>query len=443
MNDEKVLISAIGSHDPFSDDGADGAMLHIVKQYKPVKVYLYFTQGMLEKKGECEDAVGAINSEIAVESIETDIDNAADFDAYHEEFSSLINRVREENTEAKILLNVTSGTSQMTLAFCAEVLSHKEVLFPIQVDNPRFNKNPNRCKEPGLLGLRKTVLKRQIKDMLNKWDYTGAYFLTKGNKMFSERLEDLLHHAYLRSVENIDAWSLAGGKNLISIRDKLYPLPERIMTTANENMKIEARKAFNNFQILIIKQKRGEITDFVLRTLAISEFLVNRELKNELDRFTSETDGVRTWKANISDPKLMPALRQKGYVYRKELNSHAYSLLAGYFGKNEYSVLFKKELRALRNGAAHGLNPITEDMLRIKCQLSSDEILNQIKLCLGRLYKVRDINRCKSFTIFEDLNNEIRNELDRSELSKKNLSKKDDRQKKSRKKRSRRNTTFY
>ncbi len=40
---EVILFSGVGDTDPYRD-GYDGALTHIVRYYKPKKVYLYFSE---------------------------------------------------------------------------------------------------------------------------------------------------------------------------------------------------------------------------------------------------------------------------------------------------------------------------------------------------------------------------------------------------------------
>ena len=404
MNRDKVLFSAIGSQDPFSVDGKDGAMLHIIEHYTPKRVYLYFTKEMHVKKEACETAIGNINATIEIKSNkQADIENAADFDAYHDVFSQEITKIRDENPSSDILLNVTSGTSQMTLALCAEVLSHREELFPIQVDNPSYNKNPNRCKEPGLLGLRKSVLKRQIKDMLAKWDYTGAYYLLKNsNVKFTDRLEAILHHAYCRSVEQNDLAIQIAKDNLQDISKNLYPCFDE-----------ETRNVLDFYNVLALKRERGEITDFTLRAYAFSEFLlVNEEKMKVLLESISKVSksGKREWdlvKAEQNHPMLIKKLKKKSHNFESGFNTFTLSKVARYGEITGYVLLSNEEIRSFRNKTAHGMASITENMLLEHYDDGSMEIQASIKICIERIYNPPP----ESFEIFGYINKEVIEEL--------------------------------
>jgi len=45
--DSFVLFSPVGTTDPISNN-RDGALLHICRKYRPIKIYLYFSKEMLE-----------------------------------------------------------------------------------------------------------------------------------------------------------------------------------------------------------------------------------------------------------------------------------------------------------------------------------------------------------------------------------------------------------
>ena len=401
----KVLFSPLGYHDPTSKDGHDGAMLHIVRHYAPSKVYLYFTKEMLVKKQECEAAIKNFNAEIIVKSNDTAIvENAADFDAYHDAFSSAIGLIREENPNADILINVTSGTSQMTLVLCAEVLANKEELFAIQVDNPTYNNEPNRCKEPGLLGLRKSVFKLQITDMLNKWDYTGAYSLLMSSKVrFSKRLEALLQHGYCRSIEQNEVALQIAKDSLKDISEYLYPCKDE-----------HSSAALDFYNVLALKRERGEITDFTLRACAFAEYLlVNEEKMRTLFESIAKKNEKGRWmwdleKAEQNHPELIKKLKKKGHDFKLGFNTFTLGKLARYCEIADYQQLFNDDIRDLRNKAAHGMSPITEDVLLEHFSNGSLEIQSLIETYITRIYNPPP----ESFEIFEYINNEIVSELD-------------------------------
>ena len=410
----KVLFSPIGRRDPFSKREKnemilieDGPMLHIVKQYAPSKVYLYLTKEMIDKgkRKECETAIKDFDSSIEVIANEySNVENPADFDGFYTAFSAVISSIREENPHSDILLNVSSGTTQMTSMLCVEVLTNKEELFPIQAEDPGYNPNPNRCKEPGLLGLRKSVFKLQITDMLNKWDYTGAYSLLMSSKVrFSERLEALLQHGYCRSVEQSDMAFKIAENELKDIFVKLYPCMEK-----------KKRKVIDYYNVLALKRERGEITDFTLRayTCAESLIVIDDRLDKILESLSVKSDkGKKEWdldKAKLNHPELISWLKDEGHDFCTGFTSFTLARVAEYFKVTGYELLFNDSARKFRNNAAHDMAPITEDMLLTRINASSLDIQNAIKECIERIYNPPP----ESFEIFRYINSEIFAELD-------------------------------
>ena len=191
---EYVSFSAIGDSDPIRDY-YDGPMLHIVRKYRPKKTYLLFTEEMKKRETETEcysRAIKHIAPECGIERIFTNIVNASDFDAFHELYSKFITQINCENPDAKILVNVSSGTPQMKTTMCLEVVSHNVLLQAIQVASHNCKSNrgtrffdpyidnlddelmnlidslddaPCRCSDPGLIGFSKSMIKNQIKSL--------------------------------------------------------------------------------------------------------------------------------------------------------------------------------------------------------------------------------------------------------------------------------------
>lgn len=405
---KKVLFSVIGSHDPLSKEGEHGAMIHIVKNYMPEIVYLYFTEEMKVKENISVEAIKGINKNIEVRIIYSKVENVADFDPFYDEFSEIIKNIRKENEDAKILLNVTSGTSQMTLALCMEVLTHEEVLYPVQVYNPRYTKGEDRIVEPKLMALRKRVLSEQIKDMLEKWDYTGAWFLFKNSKLdFGDRLRYLLEHAYKRSSEN-KAAELIAKENLADIYNSLYPL--------KDNKK--AQKSLDWLNLLQLKRDRKEITDFTLRAYSMAEFLVMKDvdvrLKGGLNSIAKNENSKWKWdkeKARKNHPELVNYLESTKEEFRfLNLSTFDYEKIVEFLNLDEYKTLFST--RKIRNDIAHNITPVTDEMMQKEAKTNSKVLLEKLRDVFYDIYKLKNND---AFDVFYFLNKEILKELNKGE----------------------------
>jgi len=405
---KKVLLTAIGSHDPYSSDGSDGAMIHIVKNCKPKSIYLYFATSMKEKKEEVLKAIKDYLPSIKIKVIDSAIENPADFDDFYRDFAEIITNIREENEDADILLNVTSGSPQMIAALCLEVLAHKEELTPIQVLNPHFTKKDNRCVKPSLMGIRKQVLRRQIKDMLEKWDYVGAYSLLENSKLkFSLRLENLVKHSYKRSIEDKEAKDIAS-EHLEDIYNELYPYKGNDTT----------QDKLDFLNILSLKKERDEITDFVFRAYALAENLVvediGKSLKGGLNSVFNK-GFEKTWnfeKAEKNYPSLLQYLREKNVNLDIKLNSYIYEeIVAGYFKIDDYTKLFST--RDARNNIAHRAKPITVEILDKSYKTSPEELLDILRKRFNHIFKKSKQENI--FELFSFLNEQIIKELDKEE----------------------------
>lgn len=221
-----MLFSPIGTTDPVRDF-YDGPMLHIVRHYKPCKVYLYFTKEMSKNEENILDALKYFDIEIR--SIITEIEDPHNYDIFAKEFDSELSQIFSENEASKILVNISSGTPQMKSALCLEVVSSDLYLKPIQVLSPAKAANldmphggnvrenldnimekgkyiaPNRCIEPNILSFRRFSLKRDLTALIKCYEYRAAYEKIKINKhLFDEKVLSLVHYAMLRQNDNPD-----------------------------------------------------------------------------------------------------------------------------------------------------------------------------------------------------------------------------------------------
>ena len=292
-----VLFTAAGDTDPIRGD-FDGPILHIVRKYRPNKIYLFLTAKMARKDNDTncyEQAIRHLDKECSVVKFHTDIKKASDFDAFHDKFSSIINEIHTNDPDAEILLNISSGTPQIKTTMCLEAVSHHLPLIPIQVHNPE-NKTgkdtphfdpykddlrdalenlldsledaANRCEKPDILSFRKSMIKNQIKSLILNYDYNGAFDLIKTNAlMFHPDAALILRHAYERSKPNHkEAERLAREMNLY---DDLYPVRESSVGRVCEY-----------YLRMKLKRARGEIADLLLGVPPITVYLALQTLRD-------------------------------------------------------------------------------------------------------------------------------------------------------------------
>jgi len=378
-----VLFSAVGASDPVRGS-YDGPMLHVVRHYRPYKVYLILTAAMAQKERDTScysRAILYLLPDCEIDLIFTEIENAADFDAFHDLFSHNISRIRKENPDASILLNLSSGTPQMKQAMSLEVISHHVITTPVQVSTPAGKVNSDiphycaqkddleyelenlmdnlaeassRCSEPGLVGQRKNIVKNQIRDQISKWGYVGAYILICDNApLFAERAKLLVEHAYLRSLPDEKGARVAARK--LGLHDELYPIRDAV-----------AHNVCEYFLLTSLRLKRGEITDFFLRAYTLAEYLSEVEVDRALGVGGIESIARKTssggWeidhlKAARNHPNLLPVIENQKYLNIKEREAILIKLEArqnGLSGYEKITTLYK-----LRNNCTHSLQSVS------------------------------------------------------------------------------------
>jgi CRISPR type III-A/MTUBE-associated protein Csm6 len=319
-----VLFSPIGNTDPIRDD-FDGPMLHIVRHYKPGKIYLFLTKlmGKYDRATDCyarsifllypgcrvektpniepgyNSAKVYVGNDLVCEIVKeyTDIADPSDFDAFQSSIAPILDKIYRENQEAEILLNVTSGSPQIQMTLGVEIASSEIKFTPVQVKNPRkapgtnmkhFDPNKddleecfknnldsaddlegvvNRCSIPPIIVLRRSVIRNQVKSLIDSYDYKQAYKLATDNgKLIKEKVLQLLKHAYFRSrLDYEKAEAVARG---LGIHDELYPVHG-----AN------AKTVCEYYLIVKMKTLRGELTDALLRIFPLAEHLGEKYLE--------------------------------------------------------------------------------------------------------------------------------------------------------------------
>lgn len=122
----KILFSPVGNTDPISENNLyDGAMLHICRHYDIDKVYMYMSEQIFEKEkadhrftkiiDKLSEKKGG-NKKIEWEILHSHIQNVYEFDKFIPEFRKNIKQIMEENPDAQLYLNASSGTPGMKSA---------------------------------------------------------------------------------------------------------------------------------------------------------------------------------------------------------------------------------------------------------------------------------------------------------------------------------------
>lgn len=381
-----VLFSAIGSSDPIRGD-YDGPMLHIVRHYKPKKVCLFFTKEMSRHVGEFgyEWCVKQICPDCEVGVILSEIDNPHDFSVFIDEFPKHIEKFQNENEGATLLLNVSSGTQQMCSCLALEALSRGlpavQVITPEKsasrservfegfeyqqafrnnLDNGGAGETGNRCCEPDFRYYRRIIVKFQIRELINAYDFHGALRLAESELRENTRLiRELKSVACRLQMKTDEAEEMTSDKKLFPVKKGDYR--ERQCRELSEYLLVMLHKALTN-----------SVDDFALR---LTPFL--QELIGDYLEFVFGFKKKDYLEKGSIVPSLLPP-EIKAFVeseIRAELKEQKKSLwlmvsLFKYHVKRcgdaedkENAKLFDKLLKGnkLRNDVAHSLTGLTEE----------------------------------------------------------------------------------
>lgn len=436
-----VLFTAIGDTDPIRGQ-FDGPMLHIVRHYKPSRVYMFLTAEMSKRELDTvcyEKAVHLLAPECRVEKIFTDIDKAHDFDRFAVEFDSIINRIHSENPDSQILLNISSATPQIKTSMCLAVISHRLNLIPVQVTSPEGKSNKasrhfdpykdnlsyemenlldnladaeNRCSVPDIISFKRSMVKNRIKSLISNYDYKGAFELFSENQgLLNNRVGIMLKHALCRS--KLDDQGAKKAANAVDLYDTLYPISE-----------IKVKKAGEYYLIMKIKQHQAELTDFMLRLSPLADYLAEEFLERNgirmekmADPFKSDGWRMNREKADKNYPGLMEYLDSHcpGTGYRGEfVNLRTLVKVIEYLlpNNNEAIDVFSdwQSMMNTRNGLAHNLDAVTEDDLIKKHNISSAKLCKEIEKTLRIIYK--SSLKPEIFNIYEKINQIIIEAMD-------------------------------
>ncbi|MCJ1765931.1 type III-A CRISPR-associated CARF protein Csm6 [Mammaliicoccus sciuri] len=417
-----VLFSPVGNSDPWRS-GRDGAMLHIIRHYKPKKVVLFFTESLWEgndiryghKNYDWETIIHVVSPNTEVSKIIRKIDNAQDFDSFKEEFHYSINTIEQQYPEEEILLNVTSGTPQMEATLCLEYIVYPDSKKCIQVSTPEKSSNANlsyanpqntleqlenvnhneslseaRFKEIEIISFREAMIRSQLLSLIDNYDYEGALNLINLQKSFrnKRKLVQILDEI----TQNIKT-------------HKVFP------DIQNKYSNETQAKLLFHFLLLQMRYNRGDIAEFLIRVKSIAEYIAEYQLnqkhpniieyKRGMPKLNSEESSFlllfkRHMKENKMEFKIDNPLGLPAYV-------HIFKVLDpnSTFTSDLDKIL---KINGLRNSVAHRLESINVTDKSNKKTLKNS--MNSIKSLLEIVFP--NINQ-EDYDYFENKNEEIRN----------------------------------
>ena len=406
----KILISAVGDTDPIRNFH-DGPLLHIVRVYRPEKIVLVHSERSLTKHDKLVKALKSIKDyspEIIQDGGVLPDAQVAIFDKMYDTVSSIVKKYISDD---EIILNISSATPQIISAmFAVNRISDFNVT-AVQVATPQRKSNEglrhdnqedidtlietnldnqsdyeNRTLEDTGSKFSQDLTKRNLKALIDNYDYQGALELLKKQKSFSNIKE-------LR-------------KKLTEISDtiKIQGMPDKIVKA---KLSTKAQSALNSYLNIDRNHKQGNIAEVLIRVKSLVEFILENYLNNHfLDVITYKEDGKPFLNAS-KYPEILKKFQEDAKMRGKKYHS-------GYLSLPTYIVILKyfepkndllkhiyeiQKINQVRNQVAHSLQAFDrENLTKV-----SSAVFESKQILLASF----DIDN-HWFSFYEDLNQEIK-----------------------------------
>ena len=412
----KILISAVGDTDPIRNFH-DGPLLHIVRVYRPEKIVLVHSERSLTKHDKLVKALKSIKDyspEIIQDGGVLQDAKVAIFDEMYDTVSSIVKKYISDD---EIILNISSATPQIISAmFAVNRISDFNVT-AVQVVTPQHKSNEglrhdnqedidtlietnldnqsdyeNRTLEDTGIKFSQDLTKRNLKALIDNYDYQGALELLRALKLPKKQ----------ESFSNIKELR----KKLTEISDtiKIQGMPDKIVKA---KLSTKAQSALNSYLNIDRNHKQGNIAEVLIRVKSLVEFILENYLNNHfLDVITYKEDGKPFLNAS-KYPEILKKFQEDAKMRGQEYHS-GYLSLPAYIGilkffepnhdllKHIYKI---QEINQVRNQVAHSLQAF--DRKNLKKVSSAVFASKQILLASF------DIDN-HWFSFYEDLNQEIK-----------------------------------
>lgn len=376
---KKVLFTFAGGHDPIGKEN-DGPILHICRHNHPEKIYLILTKEMKkihESENVYEKAIHAnLNYKPTIIPVKTDIEDAHHFDAFFDIINEVFGMIIQHDSDAQILVNISSGTPQMTSNLITYIINSTELdLVPIQVSTPENKSNyhneekyknydaveaakknkdnntnpepPKRIEYPDLTRYMRIKVRNQIINLLSKYEYEMSLKLlnlTTFEK--SNEIKTILNYANERKhLKGIRANEILTKHQLTLPKELLY-FPQD--PTVND-IPLWYR-VVDYFTLAMAKQKSLDIAGYILM---LEPLAVNLYLSILKDLEISSTSFFNLFTNIVSDKKAEPRYKLDGNKVSKNCPDLATKINKKF--KNDYDYHRDISLKLLSIVIGHAL----------------------------------------------------------------------------------------
>ena len=369
---------------------SDGATLFIIKNELPDKIIVIYSDEMKVKQENFEAAVQAVydGKEAPVIQNEHVKEGIHEFDTMYKFVEEILNR--EDMSQGNYVLNVTSGTPQCQAAMYAINFVKDYDTRLARVNSPRsektnqsnqgapwfetatfkyfLEKQASDYKDNRQLGIEKgekfknNLLQRTYKDFILKYEYKAALDILKANPDIISNKQDQENSKHIL-------------ENMISVFQKQRVLEE---LAADAKLKYndtdEFQKVLNYYLMIDILNRRGQVTDVLVKAKSFAEFVIGNYLFRKYERYVKTTSkGFKLNLESLNNDEIseicdyitqeIKKVNPKGSFGRKsDLMIHSFRHLVIFLeGRSAIVTSTQKvtELNSKRNNVAHGLSEIS------------------------------------------------------------------------------------
>lgn len=409
---------------------SDGAALFIIKNELPDKIIVIYSDEMKVKQENFEAAVQAVYDGKKVPEIQNKYvkEGVHEFDTMYKFVEEILNE--EDMSHGDYILNVTSGTPQCQAAMYAINFVKDYNTRLARVNSPRSEKTNQSnqgapwfetdtfkfflekqaldSKDNRQLGIEKgekfknNLLQRTYEDFILKYEYKAALDILKANPDIISNEQDQ------QSSKNVL-------ENMISVFQKQRVLEE---LAVDDNLKYddtdEFQKVLNYYLMIDILNRRGQVTDVLVKAKSFAEFVIGNYLFRKHERYVKKTSkGFKVNLESLNNNEIseicdyitqeIKKVNPKGSFGRKsDLMIHSFRYLVSFLeGRSAIVTSTQKvtELNSRRNKVAHGLAEISVE------QEELDELVKGLRELVIAAYSDIDASLYQKYFDYYDIKN--------------------------------------
>ena len=404
----KILISAVGTTDPISNDH-DAALLHIARNYRPDKIVLVYSQEMLVKQDLINKVLLSIegyNPIIEIDSTILNNDEVFLFDKMYEVMGLIVQKYTNDDDE--IILNLSSGTPQIISALFALNRINDYNTQAIQVATPK--KGANREYKP--------LTDSEIDALIVENQDNSLDFVDRSIKDKSEKFTQALVKRHLRSLiasydyqaaeviinRKEDTKSLSNIKKIrkkISDFSRVFKNQCLLSDILSLPLDDSQKKALNYYLMIDVLKEREHMADVLIKAKSLAEFVIEETIKKDHEGLIVFDGNPPKLNPNFPDceailddiDKKMKKSRgiedtdERIFSVQSTLNLLSYlNILEFYNYDSQLQTAINGiiNLNSERNKVAHGLSEIDTRLLsRKKLKQLSENLRLLLVDCLG------------------------------------------------------------